>query len=177
MNTIGHTPKLDRLYSVYMERAPYFLCNDQAAIECVWMLWSIIHMWDDLIDHDRDITDEEVWQTFWRALIVLPTNSFYARHMATLHPILVNSTLNWRASIYLERDGDERDRTFAYVMRAGYVDLMTMSALLIGGLAWATRVTPEIRRWVCEEDYAHYLDNLQKEKEMRHGIRRRRRRD
>lgn len=161
------TPKLDRLRAIYLDRAPYFLQGHHAAIDCVWLIFSIGHVWDDLIDRDRHVTDEEIHAAFWQALVLLPTNSFYVQHITTLYPILLNTIVNWRAATAMERTGEARDREVAFVLRAGYADLLSMSALLVGGQEWSIQVTPEIRRWMHEESYAEYLDNLRREEEAR----------
>lgn len=158
---------MDRLREVYLDRAPYFLKGHQDAIECVWSIVAVCHVWDDLIDRDRAVTDEEVMTAFWTALVTLPANPFYVQHQAVLLPILINTIVNWRAATAMERTGDERDREIAFVLRAGYTDLLTMSALLVGGLAWSVQVTPEIRRWMHEESYAEYLVNLRQEEVTR----------
>lgn len=51
------------------------------------------------------------------------------------------------------------------MLRASYVDLVTHSALLLGGMDWARTVGVEVRR--LAEPYADYLTNLDAEKAAR----------
>lgn len=163
----GPTPKLDRLQAIYQERAAYFLKGHQPAMDFVWSIFTICHVWDDLIDRDRHVTDEEIQTAFWQAVVTLPTNPFYVQHFATLYPVFVTTIVNWRAATAMERRGEEADREIAFILRAGYADLLTMSALLVGGVEWSIRVTPEIRQWMHEESYAEYRVNLQQEEVRR----------
>ena len=163
----GETPKLDRLEAVYQDRASFFLQGNKPAIDFVWAFFSICHVWDDMIDRDRGVTDEEINTAFWQALVMLPTNMFYVQHFTVLHPIIINTIINWRAATAMERRGDGKDREIAFVLRGGYADVLSMSALLVGGLEWSIQVTPEIRQWMHEESHAEYLDNLRREEEVR----------
>lgn len=164
---LGPTPKLDRLNAEFDDRASYFLRNHQPAMECVRAVFDVLHVWDDLIDRDRYVTDEEIMTAFWLALVELPTNAFYVQHFSALHPILVNAIVNWRAATAMEREGDEHDRSIAFILRGAYSDVLSMSALLVGGLEWSVRVTPEIRQWMHPERYPEYLQNLTTEREAR----------
>jgi len=167
---IGPTPKLDGINAVFEERAAYFLRNHQSAMEFVRAVFNVFHVWDDLIDRDREVTDEEVMTAFWMALVALPTNAFYMKHFSVLHPILVNAIVNWRAATAMEREGDDHDRTIAFILRGTYGDVLSVSALLIGGLEWSVQVTPDIRRWMHPERYQEYLDNLRAEREARNVV-------
>jgi len=165
----GPTPKLDRLFAIYHQRAPYFLQNHRAAIECVWSIFAVSHVWDDLIDRDRAVTDEEIHTAFWHALVLLPTNPFYVQHSAVLQPILMNAIMNWRAATTMERHGTDADREIAFVLRAAYIDVLSMAALLVGGVEWSVQVTPDIRRWMHEETFFEYLVHVQRERMARGG--------
>lgn len=173
-DAIGPTPELDRLRAWFGERLGYFLRGHGPAILFVETVLEISHVWDDLIDHDREVPDEEIMTAFWQAIVMLPANPFYQQHFTVLHPILTNSIVSWRAATALERRGGEHERTIASILRCAAADVITMSALLVGGQAWSVEVAPEIRQWIHDETYVEYLDHLQGE-EVRRDARRRRR--
>ena len=79
-----------------------------------------------------------------------------------MNAILANAITNWRVATRLERAGGLPEKRTAYV-RASHVDLVTHSALLLGGMDWARTVG------VCRlaEPYADYLTNLDAEKAAR----------
>lgn len=163
-----NTPEIDRLNTSYRETLQNFLRNDAGAIAFVSQIFSVLHIWDDLVDRDREVPDGEIIGAFWIALIELPRNPFYRAHFDTLNPILQNAIINWIAANKLEREGDEKDQSVAFILRGAYVDLLSMSALLVGGLPWSIEITPAIRRWSHGETFAEYLANLKIEKDARH---------
>ena len=130
---------------------------------------AVLHFWDDLIDKDQQLTDKDINDAFWKALIVLPRNNFYREHFHLLNPLLMAAIHNWSAATKLEREGDSGDKHIAFILRSSYVDLITQSALLVGGPEWAEEVTPTIRRFTHSEGYEGYLKNLAEEESRRTG--------
>lgn len=149
----------------YDETILGFVAGDPGAALFIRQVFLVAHAWDDLIDRDRVLADAEIMRCFWTALIDLPVNEFYRRHFAVLHPILLNAIVNWVAATTLERQGNVKDKSIAFILRASYIDLLTMAAILAGGRDWGLEVAPEIRRWAHAENFGEYLDNLKKERE------------
>lgn len=162
-----NAPELADLDRGYAEPFARFLLGRADAIACVSKLFQIAHVLDDLIDRDRPATDDEIVATFWLALIDVPQDPFFSAHATTLRPIMASAMLNWMAANTMERAGEPADLKIAFVLRSAYVDLLSMAALIVGGLAWAAEIIPEIRRWVHAEGFDGYLLNLVAEKEAR----------
>jgi hypothetical protein len=165
-NTMA-TPELDRLKANYTTTLAGFLAGDVPAMTFVRRIFSVLHVWDDLIDRDKTVTDGEIMTAFMIALIELPNDAFYQKHFSVLQPILINSINNWHAANLMERTGGEKDKSIAFILRGTYIDLLSMSAFLVGGSDLSFRMTLYIRRWAHEEDFPVYLANLSKEIEAR----------
>lgn len=125
----------------------------------------VLHIWDDLIDKDKPITDDMVNAAFWDALITLPRNTFYMRHFGDLNPILVTAIMSWKTANGFEHE--EKDLDIAFIIRSAYVDLILMTALLCGGRTHAERLAPGIRRVAHSEGFELYQENLAAEKAAR----------
>ena len=121
----------------------------------------------DLIDRDKALTDDEINSVFWDLLVVLPTDPFYVRNIALLNSTLVNAIINWHIANKLEREGDEKDKSVAFVLRGAYIDILSAAAVSVGGMQWVQEVGPAIRRWAHEETFVEYMVNLSKECEAR----------
>jgi len=115
-----------------------WLKNDENAIRFVIDLVFIAHLWDDLIDKDKNRTNSEINAGFKTCLFHLLENPFYARCIGDLKPIMVNAYLNWHASNII------KDPSKQWFLRASIYNIIVHSAYLIGGMEWAERVTPEI---------------------------------
>jgi len=160
------TPEVTQLQA-HRSQVSDFLQGNKEATDFVCDMFIVLHIWDDLIDKDKKLTDSEIHYAFWLALMKLPCNPFYTRNFNTLQPILANSILNWQAANTMENAGDRKDQEIAFILRGAYTDLLTISAYLVGGLSWVTLVTPDIRRWAHQETFQEYLHNLADEKEAR----------
>jgi hypothetical protein len=146
--------------------------GDQHALVFLRSMASVMHTWDDLIDKDREVSDGEINAAFWLALVELPANPFYAAHADMLRPIVVQSILNWRAATQMEREAtceQYNDLKIAFIIRSTYIDLVVMSACVLGGPDWAAKVAPDLRRWAHSEGFKGYLDALAAEKGAREG--------
>jgi hypothetical protein len=80
---------------------------------------------------------------------------------------LVNAIINWHIANKLEREGDEKDKSVAFVLRGAYIDILSAAAFIVGGMQWVQEVGPAIRRWAHEETFDEYMVNLAKECEAR----------
>lgn len=163
-----NTPEFNRL-DKHVPLFSEFLLGDAEAIQFVVRVFRALHVWDDLIDKDKNLTDDEVNSVFWDLLVVLPVDPFYVRNIALLNSTLVNAIVNWHIANKLEREGDEKDKSVAFILRGAYIDILSASAFLVGGMDWATEIGPAIRRWAHEETFAQYMENLAKECEARNA--------
>lgn len=136
--------------------------NDQDALAFLRAIARVLHFWDDLIDRDQPISDTTINAVMWSALIELPVSPFFVQNMSELRPMLAMAIINWHAANDLERQAkaSRDDKMIAFVIRSTYVDLLTMSALIIGGPEWAQAHAAPIRRWAHSEGFPGYLKNL-----------------
>jgi hypothetical protein len=162
------TPEFDRLCGC-IPLFEGFLKGDAEAVQFAVRIFRAAHIWDDLVDKDKPVTDDELYAVFWDLLINLPADRFYQKHFGLLSSTLMNAMMNWRVANTLEREGSEKDKSIAFVLRGAYVDILTVSALIVGGLDWVKEVGPAIRRWAHEETFAQYLNNFAKECEARNA--------
>ena len=140
------------------------LQGDLDAVRMVADLYQAMHCWDDLIDRDRAVSDEQINTAFWTVLCELPTNPFYLRHQQQLTPILRNILIDWIDSTTLEREFGGDGRAYAYGLRASLATLVSQCSWLIGGYGWMREVSMEIRRGVMSvEPFGEYKQALERE--------------
>lgn len=139
-----------------------WLKGNKDAIAFIEALATISQTWDDLIDRDWPVPDEEINRAFQVCLIDLPRNYFYTKHFAELQPLVEQAILDWLDANKLER-GSDHDKMLAYVFRDTMANILIRCALLVGGWDWAREVSLEIRRSIYDEPLSDYL------KEHSHG--------
>jgi hypothetical protein len=141
------------------------LKGDAVAIAFIDSIRSIAHAWDDIIDRDHPQDDNAINAAFAEALVILPRNPFYAAHFQVLSPLVMSSILSWIGATRMERDnGTEHDLRVALVTRAQYVQLVLVSAMLLGGFEYASSIASDILRWGHSETFDEYVTALKRER-------------
>lgn len=134
-----------------------FFRGDEDAVALAMMVIHVCDVWDDLIDKDQEIRDEDITRAFMFALCAMPRNRFYRAHIDEIVPLLELGVVNWLTANRFERDGERRALEIAHVIRHGIGDLFVHMARLIGGLQWAIEVAPEIKLVVHTDTLDEYL--------------------
>src|SRR4051794_26938749 len=97
-------------YDAFMR---WFKGDVHAVHFCLDML-RVAHLWDDLIDGDRQPSVEEVDAGFSALLFRLPRNPFYRVHIDGLLPLMQSTFLQWHTANVLEREQQPGDLPKAY---------------------------------------------------------------
>lgn len=143
-------------------------CNGNAdAADFLRCVAGMAHVWDDLIDRDKPILDSDINRAFEAALIHLPGNPFYQRHVGPLTTLLHNSIRNWRLATQIERGQDVTLYPASFVLRSAYADIFAHVGYLTGGPECALTVALEARRQCHAEGLDGYVKNLAAEKAAR----------
>ena len=136
----------------------YFKGNE-AAVDYIADFLAAWHIWDDLIDKDKPITDESINQAFINVFIKLPRNPFYQANFGILNPLMENAFINWFAANNLEQQ-NQNLRT-AYDLRNTYLNIIVTCANIIGGVEWASLVAIDVQKNLNENDsFEEYVTKL-----------------
>ena len=167
MNQVPTSPTWDN--ASFLDRARVWLCENEPAIRFLQDLFFIAARWDDLLDKDQVLTDNDIHALMETALS-LPCHPFFMQHFAQLSPLLHNAIRNWKVATTIERDptSDECALMNAFILRASYIDILGHCAMLLKGNAWAEQVTREARLYNSREGFMLYRQSLAREEEVRH---------
>ena len=144
--------------------------GNQDAVRFLEDITSVLHLWDDLIDRDNELTDSHINKTMWAALVTLPRNPFYSQNFLALNTVLVTAIINWQIATDMERKpNSDNDEVIAFIIRSSYIDLMTLVAVLCGGADHATTIMREVREFWHDEKLSGYRENLVQERLSREG--------
>lgn len=122
-----------------------WLQGNQEAIDFISIILQVVEIWDDLIDKDKDVDDDNINGIFYAALVSLPRLSFYRQNFDTLSPIIESAIFDWRTANSLEKKKDHQSLVTAYTLRCSGLSLIVISARIIGGHDWAMKVSNELR--------------------------------
>lgn len=141
--------------------------GDAAAAEFMLQMCRVMHLWDDLIDKDKAVSDAQINEAFQLALVDIPRNPFYARNFTALNTLVQTAITNWHVATRMEREGGDYEKSIAFILRSSYMDLFTQVAQIVGGPEWAVEMAHKTRLLTHNETYAGYLENLKRERQDR----------
>lgn len=122
------------------------LAGHPEALRFLDIVYRSIEVWDDIIDRDNSVTDEDVHAAFTALLVELPFNGFFQVQKATLCPMIFVVITSWHAANALPRD------PHGYVLRKEFINLCLMVIGLCVGPARQREVALEAWKATAESD-------------------------
>lgn len=108
------------------------ITNDVGAAKLCQDFFVVTQMWDDFIDRDNELTNEEINKGMELALVEIPTNPFYIKNFMVLQPLVQSMIYKWyQANRY---EDDKKQLSKAYMLRAGIYDLFAQCVIITRGL-------------------------------------------
>ena len=92
-----------------------WLQGNQNAITLCLQLVRVSNLWDDLIDKDKKIDDEDINTVFTDLLVSIPLNPFYVAFQSQIAPMMNNIILKWHTANVYEKEQKENDLEKAYM--------------------------------------------------------------
>ena len=140
------------------ELLQYTLQGHEEAIKLINDLSTVSQLWDDLIDRDKPVSNNEINKAFILLLSDLPRNSFYAKYQLELLPLTEAAILDWLTANTFEDDPEYH--AAASVLRDNLALVIIGSAKIIGGMEWAEKVSVDIRRHIHDESLEDYQNGF-----------------
>lgn len=136
----------------------YFNGNE-SAVSFIEDFFAVCHIWDDLIDKDKPLTDTDINRAFVIAFIKIPRNQFYQANFGILNPLMEHAFVNWFAANNLEKQKEHLD--IAYDLRNTYLNIIVACAGIIGGVDWAASVAIDVQKNLNKNDsFEDYVAKL-----------------
>lgn len=138
------------------DRLQAWMLGDQEAFRVALALSTIAETWDDLLDGDRKVSEDEINTAFIAALVGLQSNQFFVRHSASLLPLMIATINAYLDANRFEKADDEKLRMMAFHLRNMGVDITIAITLLVGGFDHMRAVSAEIRQFFAHESYREW---------------------
>jgi hypothetical protein len=135
------------------------LLGNRDAVRFCSCLFHVSQVIDDLIDQDKQITARDIERSYWDAMIEIPSNPFYQRHIQTLVPLMQTAFNDWLDANDLEYS-DDHGKNIAFVLRDSVGSIACQVAYLVGGFDHMRSVSMLIRRHIFEESLTDYKEGL-----------------
>ncbi len=135
------------------ERLLRWMRGNADAADCVVALSTVSELWDDLIDRDRPVSDEEIHKGFVSVLIGLNDNPFWNGFHVKLMPIVIVGTNAWLDANKLQQSGSDNDRMLGFYIRNYCYEIASMAAYCAGGWDWLRSISMEMREFFQHDGY------------------------
>ena len=130
--------------------------GNEYALQMYRMLVDLVHTWDDLIDKDREVSEQEINNAFLIALVYMPSNPFYRQIQEHVMPMWVTVLSAYEVANKFERDKDAHGLEIAHNLRfaAGHVVSYMVQACV--GYEKSREIMPEIWKAIVDERFDDY---------------------
>ena len=106
--------------------------ENQDAANYLNLLATAARITDDLVDGDKDVSQNSILSLIEILFVKLPSNPFYLQHRDLLFSQHLTMWNAWEASNVLEK-GDSIDKIYAHVLRDYINEILPIVALLTQG--------------------------------------------
>ena len=130
--------------------------GNKAALNLFFSLVDLMQIWDDLIDKDRDVSQQEINNVFLTALVYIPANPFYQSIRVEITPMFMTAVAAFEVANKFEQDKDEHGLEIAHNLRfaVGHIVVFMVQACI--GYKKAMELLPEIWKIIVNERYEEY---------------------
>ena len=130
--------------------------GNQDALNVYRMFVDLAHLWDDLVDKDKDTRENEINNAFLICLVYLPANPFYQSIQRDILPMWLTVVSAYQTANKFERDKEEHGLEIAHTLRYAAGNIVAYMVHVCLGPEKAAEVLPEVWKTVVHERYDEY---------------------
>ena len=130
--------------------------GNQDALNMYRMFVDLAHLWDDLVDKDKDASEDDINNAFLICLVYLPANPFYRSIQAQVLPMWMTVVSAYQTANKFERDKDPHGIEIAHGLRYAAGNIMAYAVHVCIGAEKAKEVLPEMWKSVFHERFDEY---------------------
>lgn len=130
--------------------------GNQDALNVYRMFVDLAHLWDDLVDKDKDARETEINNAFLICLVYLPANPFYQSIQQAVLPMWLTVVSAYQTANRFERDKDEHGLEIAHTLRYASGNIVAYMVHVCLGPEKAAEVLPEVWKAMVYERFDEY---------------------
>lgn len=130
--------------------------GNQDALNMYRMFVALSHTWDDLVDKDKDASEDDINNAFLTCLVYLPANPFYRTIQDQVLPMWMTVVSAYQVANKFERDKDEHGIEIAHSLRYAAGGIIAYAVQVCVGAEEAKRVLPEVWKAIFYERFDDY---------------------
>jgi hypothetical protein len=132
--------------------------GNEDALQVYRMLIRLAHVWDDLVDKDREVTEDAINEAFLIALVYLPLNPFYRNIQYAIAPMWISVVSAYSTANFYERNKDEHGIEIAHNLRYAAGNIVAYMIHICVGAEEAKKHMPEVWKDMVAERFDSYRE-------------------
>lgn len=130
--------------------------GNQDALDFFRMLVDLSHTWDDLVDKDKEVSEDQINDAFLIALVYMLVNPFYQRIQAQILPMWITTVSAYQTANHFEKAKDPHGLEIAHTLRYAAGNIIAYAIHVCVGPEKAKLYLPEMWKAVVVERFDDY---------------------
>jgi hypothetical protein len=130
--------------------------GNQDALNVFRMFVDLSHLWDDLVDKDKEATEDDINNAFLICLVYLPANPFYRSIQEQILPMWLTVVSAYQTANKFERDKDSHGIEIAHGLRYAAGNIVAYMVYVCVGSEKAKEFLPDMWKNIFFERYDDY---------------------
>lgn len=126
------------------------------ALQVYQAMVDLAHTWDDLVDKDKDVSQEDINRGFLICLVYLQTNPFYRQIQDQIIPMWVSVVSAYETANQFEKTKDEHGIEIAHTLRYAAGHIVSYMVHVCVGADKAKEIMPEVWKTMVPERFEDY---------------------
>jgi hypothetical protein len=139
---------------------PEWFGGNQDALNMAHMLEDLAHIWDDLVDRDKPVSELQVNRAFLTCLVYLPANPFYRSIQDQVMPFWLTVVSAYETANHFERTKDPQGVEIAHVLRFAAANIFAYAMHVCLGPDRAREMIPQMWKAVVDERFETYRKEI-----------------
>lgn len=130
--------------------------GNQDALNMCRLLITLGHTWDDIVDKDKPVSEDDINNAFLIALVYLPANPFYQRIQAQVLPMWITVVSAYQTANFFEKTKDPHGIEIAHTLRYSVGNILAYAMHVCLGPEKAKEYLPEMWKAAVAERFDGY---------------------
>lgn len=130
--------------------------NHQSLNELHNLFSELAHVWDDLVDKDKDVLEKDINRAFLICLIDIPSNSVYRKIIDDIKPLWLSVVSAYTVANEFEKNKNEDLLAISHGLRYAAGHIMTYAVISEMGLEEANKIMQAVWQSIFFEKFDDY---------------------
>jgi hypothetical protein len=130
--------------------------GNQDALNIYRMLCRLAHIWDDLVDKDKEVPEDVINESFLICLVYLPSNPFYQLIQTAILPMWIAVVSAYKTANQFEKNKDEHGIEISHNLRYAAGNIVAYMVHVCVGAEEAAKHMPDVWKDIVAERFNDY---------------------